>query len=194
MNTISRGVAAALIAGLMAGALPWAALASTDAATTLKGKQSSEDGLVQPGTPAIPFALQDLDGNTVKLEDFLGQKAVLLTFWSFFCGPCREEIPLLDTLDKKYADQGFDMVTVNLDGPKLEKAVRKYVTSNGFTFHVLWEQIEGVNFVTADAYGVMGTPSLVLLDKAGKVSWSHVGRAELPAVEKEIRKALGLGE
>ncbi len=161
--------------------------------SALKGKTGpSSNGMIEIGSDPIPFTLQDLDGQAVSLEDYRGREAVLLAFWSFFCGPCREEIPLLDTLEKKYSDKGFEMLAVNLDGPKLEKAVRKYVSSNEFTFRVVWEEIEGVSYRTADAYGVAGTPSLVLIGKDGKVSWTHVGREEGPKMEAEIRKALGL--
>jgi thiol-disulfide isomerase/thioredoxin len=172
---------------LLAG--PTAGLAA-EQATTLKGKAEPAGSLVAEGAPGIPFNLQDLDGKSVTLESFAGKKAVLLTFWSFFCGPCREEIPLLDEIVKKYAKEGVEMLAVNLDGPKMDKAVRKYMSSNGFGFRVLWEKIEGVRYITADAYGVAGTPTLVLLTKGGKVSWAHVGRAEAPKIEAEVKKAL----
>ena len=158
------------------------------------GAETNADatGLIKVGAAPIPFSLQTPDGEMVELEDYLGEKAMLLTFWSFFCGPCREEIPLLDELTKKYTDDGFEMLAINLDGPKLDKAVRKYMGSNGYTFQVLWEEIEGINYKTADAYGVVGTPSLVLIDKGGTISWTHVGREEVPVMEAAIRKAVGL--
>ena len=161
------------------------------------GSASASEGadaanLIKVGAAPIPFSLQTPDGDVVEMEDYLGEKAMLLTFWSFFCGPCREEIPLLDELTKKYADDGFEMLAINLDGPKLDKAVRKYMESNGYTFQVLWEEIEGVSYKTADAYGVVGTPSLVLIGKNGKIAWTHVGREEVPVMDAQIRKAVGL--
>ncbi len=162
-------------------------------ATALKGKEASPAGLIQVGAAPIPFALRDLDGQVVKLEDYIGKQAVLLAFWSFFCGPCREEMPLLDQLFKKYRAKGLVMLGINLDGPKLEKAVRRYMESNGFTFRVLWEQIEGIRYRTADAYGVAGTPTMVLIGRNGKVTWTHVGREEPRKIEEEIRKALASG-
>ncbi|MBE0616872.1 MAG: TlpA family protein disulfide reductase [Proteobacteria bacterium] len=169
----------------------WSAKADAAAeSTTLKGKAGTSNGLIALGAEPIPFTLQDLEGNAVSLGDFKGKKAVLLAFWSFFCGPCREEIPLLDEIVKKYADQGVEMLAINLDGPKLEKAVQKYVAGGNFGFRVLWEEMEGIQYKTADAYGVAGTPSVVLVGKNGKVSWTHVGREEGPTIEKEIQKAL----
>lgn len=165
----------------------WAAAEST----ALKGKAAGAgNGLIALGADPIPFSLQDVEGNTVSLADYKGKKAVLVAFWSFFCGPCREEIPLLDEIVKKYAAQGVEMLAINLDGPKLEKAVQKYLAGGNFGFRVLWEEMEGVQYKTADAYGVAGTPSTILIGKNGKVTWTHVGREEGPAIEKEIQKAL----
>lgn len=164
---------------------------ASEPATKLKGRVEAEaPGLIAAGAAAIPFRLQDLDGQVASLDGYRGKKTVLLVFWSFFCGPCREEIPLLDAIGKRYADRGFDILAINLDGPKLEKAVRKYVSSNDFTFRVLWEQVEGIRYVTADAYGVAGTPTLVLIGKDGKVVWSHVGREEPARIEEVLGKAL----
>ncbi len=199
MRSIWTRTQAVRIAGIalgwwIAGAL-WPGIPAGHAAeaTALKGKEASPAGLIQVGADPIPFALRDLDGQVIELGDYVGKRAVLLTFWSFFCGPCREEMPLLDQLFKKYEGKGLVMLGINLDGPKLEKAVRRYMESNGFTFRVLWEQIEGIRYKTADAYGVAGTPTLVLIGRDGKVAWTHVGREEPQKIEEAIRKALGSG-
>ncbi|MHB8766640.1 MAG: peroxiredoxin family protein [Deferrisomatales bacterium] len=179
----------ALIALTLAAA-PGTSLGASES-TALKGKQgAAPGGMIAVGADPIPFTLQDLDGKTVNLADFLGKKAVLLTFWSFFCGPCREELPQIDELAKRWGSKGLEVLAINLDGPKLEKAVRKYVEP--FSFRVVWEQIEGVSYKTADAYGVMGTPSVLLIAKSGKVQWTHVGREEVAAMDAEVRKALGV--
>jgi thiol-disulfide isomerase/thioredoxin len=175
----------------LAAFLLWGADArAVGEATAVKGRKTAPNGMIAPGSDPIPFALFDLEGNTVSLADYQGKKAVLLAFWSFFCGPCREEIPLLDEITKKYADQGVVMLAINLDGPKLEKAVKQYVAAGNFGFRVLWEELEGTQYKTADAYGVLGTPSSVLIGMDGKVSWTHVGREEGPAIEEAIRRAL----
>lgn len=184
---VSRWLTSGLALGLLLGA---PASRAADQSTALKGKAGeAPEALLAAGAAAVPFNLQDLDGKPVSLEGAAG-KAVLLCFWSFFCGPCREEIPLLDDVFKKFNKDGFEMYAINLDGPKMEKAVRNYMTKSGFGFRVVWEKIEGVKYVTADAYGVAGTPTLVLIDRKGKVTWSHVGRAEAPQIEAQVKKAL----
>ena len=189
MRTWIRGMAVGLaLAGLLA---PGTGRAGET--TALKGRTGAANGLIEVGSKPIPFTLYDLDGKPVRLEDHVGKRAVLLAFWSFFCGPCREEIPLLDRIVKKYRDKGLEMLAINLDGPKLEKAVRRYVESNGFGFRVLWEEIDGATFKTADAYGVVGTPSVVLIGKDGTVVWTHVGREDPARIEEILRKAVEAG-
>ncbi len=188
-NHLSRWARAALVV-LVAIATAAPSLASSDA-TALKGKPTGTNGLITPGSEPPRFTLQDLDGKPVALEDYLGKKTVMLVFWSFFCGPCREEIPLLDReILARYKDRGLEMFAINLDGPKMGKAVRRYMDSNGFGFRVLWEEIDGITYKTADAYGVVGTPSLVLIDRAGTVSWTHVGREKVPTLMEVVEKAL----
>jgi thiol-disulfide isomerase/thioredoxin len=84
------------------------------------------------GSDSLPFTLPDLDGKDVSLSQHLGQRAVLLVFWSLFCGPCREELPLLDQIAKKFEGQGLEVLAINLDGPRMDSAVRRYATSGGF--------------------------------------------------------------
>lgn len=163
----------------------------SSAMTKIK-KETPVVALLPEGSDPIPFSLTDLDGKVVSLDDYLGEKAVILAFWSFFCGPCREEIPQLDEVAKKYIDRGLVTLAVNLDGPKLEKAIRKYSKDGGYSFRVLWEEMNGASYKTADAYGVDGTPTLVFIGKNKKVTWSHVGKEEPGVIEAEIQKALGL--
>lgn len=180
--------------GALAASLLLACAATVQAASdasALKGKAGeSPSAMIAVGSAPVIFSLKDLNDQTVRMEDLVGKKAVLLAFWSFFCGPCREEIPLLDELTKKYSAQGLEMLAINLDGPKLKKAVQKYVADGNYGFRVLWEEMEGTSYKTADAYGVAGTPSVVLVGKDGKVSWTHVGREEGPKIEAEFQKAL----
>lgn len=148
--------------------------------------------LAAVGSDPIDFTLKKLGGEPVELKSLLGKKAVMLVFWSLFCGPCQEELPAVNTVYKQYADKGLEVFAVNLDGEKRTKAVEKYMEKQGFSFSVLWEIIEGVNYVTADAYGVAGTPTLVLIGKDGKVSFTHVGKTELEDLEKATKAALAL--
>ncbi len=184
-----NGIVSIALAALIA--LSWASLASA-AAPGEGSTQITEDStaLSPVGSDPALFRLKSLTGDEVNLEDYLGKRAVMLVFWSLFCGPCQEELPMVDEVSKKYAEKGLDVLTVNLDGPRRARAVEKYMNDKEFTFGVLWEEIDGTSYVTADKYGVSGTPTLVLIDKKGKISYTHVGQAELSILEKVVGEAL----
>lgn len=162
------------------------------ASNSTKTEASPELQLINAGADSIPFELEELGGNKISLDSYLGKKSVLVVFWSFFCGPCREEVPLLDEIAKEFAPKDLEMLAVNLDGKKLEKAVQKYVSENKFTFRVLWEEMQGSSYKTADAYGVNGTPSMVLIGLDGKISWSHIGKEDPGVIKSHIEKSLAI--
>ena len=69
---------------------------------------------VQTGAVAPDFSLVDLNGETVTLEQFKG-KVVFLDFWAPWCVPCRDELPELDKLYKKYKQDGFEFIGICMD-------------------------------------------------------------------------------
>jgi thiol-disulfide isomerase/thioredoxin len=159
-------------------------------ATARKGAEPGAIKLVEKGAEPILFDLKNLNGDDIKLGDYVGKKSVMLIFWSLFCGPCQEELPLIDKLGKKYKEEGFEVFSINLDGDKRGKAVKKYMKKKGYTFEVLWEKIDGISYVTADAYGVQGTPTTVIVGKGGKVSYVHVGLETEEEMEKVVLETL----
>ena len=80
------------------------------------------------GKPAPPFTLRRIDtGETVTLEQLKG-KPLVVNFWATWCGPCRQEMPLLDQLYGKYKQAGLVMLSVNVDEnaePAIEMAMMR---------------------------------------------------------------------
>ena len=66
------------------------------------------------GAPAPQFDLASQAGKNVTLEQYKGQ-VVMLNFWASWCGPCRQEMPLLEGIYKKYNKLGFTMLGVNVE-------------------------------------------------------------------------------
>ncbi len=64
--------------------------------------------------PAPNFTLTDREGNTVSLEELRGQ-VVMINFWASWCGPCREEMPLLEQIHQRYQPLGFTLLGVNVE-------------------------------------------------------------------------------
>lgn len=152
---------------------------------TVKGIQSLE-----VGAPAPDFKVTDLAGKEFHLKDCCGKDAVLLFFWSFFCGPCREEIPMINEMTKLYSGKGLQVVGVNLDGAEMKKAITKFVETEKIEFRIVFDELVGDSFLVADPYGVAGTPALFILDKDGKIAFTSLGAVTGQQLKEEIEKVV----
>lgn len=119
------------------------------------------DGL-KAGTPAPPFELPDLDGNTVSLEDYRGRR-VLLTFSTPDCGPCDALAPHLVKVHEEH--EGNNLAVVMVGRGDLEQNRRK-ATQHGFKFPVVLQ--EGWNL--SRQYGIFATPVAFLIDETGTIT------------------------
>ncbi len=152
---------------------------------TVKGIEA-----IKAGTAAPDFTVKDVADKTFRLKDCCGSDAVLLFFWSFFCGPCREEMPLINEVTRTYSGKGLQVVGVNLDGVEMKKAIEKFMDSEKVAFRIVFDELEGDAFRVADPYGVAGTPALFLIDKRGTVSYVAIGAVTAGQLKAEIEKAL----
>ncbi|MFT6735062.1 MAG: peroxiredoxin [Polaribacter sp.] len=117
---------------------------------------------------APDFTLKSVDGKNVRLSELRGQ-VVLLNFWASWCGPCRQEMPILDAMHNKYKSLGFTVLGVNLDA-KSKKAIG-YLKDTPVSFPVLYDP----KGITSEQYGVSAMPSTVIIDKNGNVRHLHKG-------------------
>ena len=154
--------------------------------------KASAAGVLATGTPSPGFTLKDTKGKNVSFNPKALKKPALLVFWSLFCEPCKEELPLFAWIGDKYQGEGLQLIGVNLDGANMAGAAARFFTMNRLAFPSVMDRKEGKRFVTAEAFGVTGTPSLFLVGSGGGVGWTHVGRVEAPALEAAVRAALGL--
>jgi thiol-disulfide isomerase/thioredoxin len=91
-------------------------------------------------------------------------KVVLVDFWATWCGPCRRETPLIKGLYEKYRERGLEVVGVNLD--KNADALARYLEEQA----IPWNNLVGQDAQTAaERYGVRGIPTLMLVDRGGKI-------------------------
>ncbi|MET1256041.1 TlpA family protein disulfide reductase [Aliikangiella maris] len=117
---------------------------------------------------APDFTLKSNSGKNVRLSDFRG-KVVLLNFWASWCGPCRQEMPILDEIQKKYESLGFTVLGVNVD-TKVESALR-YLKDTPVNFPVLYDSESKVS----ELYNVSAMPSTAIIDRDGHVRYIHPG-------------------
>jgi len=146
--------------------------------------------MLKVGDTAPDFTLTDIEGNSYTLSEHNG-KARLLVFWSIFCEPCKAEMPLIQRLYEEYKDRGFDVISIAMDGQPMVKSIQGLTKQLGYTFPVFIDVLtEDESFAVADPYGVAGTPTLYMLDAAGKVTFSEVGRVSKESLDEIVRKAL----
>ena len=117
---------------------------------------------------APDFTLASLEGSNLRLEEYRGQ-VVLINFWASWCGPCRQEMPVLDQLHQRYEDTGFSVLGINVEG-EVEPA-QKIVDKTNVTFPVLIDTEQAVSKL----YDLKAMPSTVVVDRDGNVRYVHRG-------------------
>ena len=133
----------------------------------------------------MAIMLTTLDDQQVAVTDYRGQ-VVLVNFWATWCGPCREEMPALETYYQAHQRDGFVLLAVNA-GEKPEK-VRAYIAQGGYTFPVLLDR----DGAAADALGgVRGMPTSFILDGAGVIVYEHVGALTSEVLTARVTALLG---
>ncbi|MBE9569032.1 MAG: redoxin domain-containing protein [Proteobacteria bacterium] len=112
--------------------------------------------------PAPNFVLEDLNGQEAKLSDYK-REVVLLIFSTTWCPHCRTTIPYFKKIYQKYKDRG--LVIFNIDIMESQKRVSSFATKYKLPYRVLLDKSGEV----AKSYGVRGVPTLILINKEGKI-------------------------
>jgi thiol-disulfide isomerase/thioredoxin len=123
---------------------------------------------VKVGDAAPDFALKDLAGAEVTLASLKG-KVVLLDFWATWCGPCKAAMPAIQKIADDYKDKGVVVLGINT-WENSPDAAKKYMADKKFTYPCLL-----AGDPLAEAYGVPGIPTLVVIGKDGAVALIEVG-------------------
>ncbi|MGD8429473.1 MAG: TlpA disulfide reductase family protein [Ectothiorhodospiraceae bacterium] len=118
--------------------------------------------------PAPDFTLKSNSGENVRLAELRGQ-VVLVNFWASWCGPCRQEMPALDALHKRYKSLGFTVLGVNID--ERQAAAEELLSDIPVSFPVVFDG----NSKVSEAYDVSAMPSTFIVDRDGNVRYVHKG-------------------
>ena len=114
------------------------------------------------------FTLKSNSGKNLKLSESRGE-VILLNFWASWCAPCREEMPLLDSIHNKYKGFGFKVLGVNVEEDSAE--AKKILNDIKVSFPVVFDNENKVSKM----YNVSAMPSTVLIDRDGKMRYLHKG-------------------
>ena len=129
---------------------------------------------------APPFSLTTTDGQRIALDDLKG-KVVLIDFWATWCGPCREAVPHIKNIAKKFQGEPLLLLSVSLDSD--EQKWKDFVAKN----QMIWPQYRDGGFTgpLAKAFGVESIPHTFTIDADGVLQDEHIGDA---AIEGKLKK------
>lgn len=147
---------------------------------------------VEPEQPVLDFTQKSMAGDNLRLEEYRGQ-VVLINVRASWCGPCRQEMPVLQKIHQRYEPLGFTILRVNVDEvPEKPKKIADRLTLD---FPLLLDTDQTVS----EAYSVNAMPFTVLVDRDGTERYVHRGykpRDEAKYVDKLkplLRRVAGVG-
>jgi thiol-disulfide isomerase/thioredoxin len=129
----------------------------------------------------------DLKGNSRSLTEWRG-KVVVLNFWATWCAPCREEIPMLMDIRRKYALNGVEIIGIAID---MEAKVAEYVKEMKIDYPILIADAGGLELMRLLGNKASGLPYNVLLDREGSPRGRKLGALHQEELEKLLEPMIG---
>ena len=125
-------------------------------------------------------SLTDINGKTYKFSEVFKEKEVIvLNFWFVNCGPCQMEFPYLQTAADACADDVI-VFAINPTDDK-QKDIEKYATKNNLTLPMIKGEQDWIT-----AFSLQGFPTTVVIDRYGKIAFSHIGAVTESGVFEKI--------
>lgn len=159
-------------------ALSMVLLSCRDAATAV--------GAVAPGgkpsEASLDFRLKSVDGRKLGPKDFSGQ-VVVIDFWATWCVPCHVQAKILEPLHRDFKGKGVQFLAANVG--EEESTVRSFLKDKPFPYPVLLDPQDKISA----QLGVVALPTLMVIDKKGKVAFFHTGVADAATLRKVLARA-----
>ncbi|HUR92768.1 MAG TPA: TlpA disulfide reductase family protein [Gemmatimonadaceae bacterium] len=174
---LKRAIGFALLAGMIVGA-----------ALAVRALRADLD-TVGLGSRAPDFSAATLDSvsRTRTLADYDGD-VILLNIWATWCGPCRVEMPSIQSLHEEYAPRGLKVVAVSVDAGGKERQIREFTDSLGLTFEILHDSAGAIE----QSYRSTGVPETIVIGRDGVIRKRVVGavRWDSPANRALVEQLL----
>ena len=120
---------------------------------------------------ASRFVVEDLDGESLVLDELLERGPVLLDFWATWCKPCAALLPEIESLQLRYRDRGLTVIGVSIDGPRNFARVRPFAARAGLTYPLV---LDRDGRLQAD-FHVTAVPTTILIDSTGAIARVYQG-------------------
>jgi thiol-disulfide isomerase/thioredoxin len=163
------------------------------AATDTSGDVSSLEADTLIGTANAPAAPEFANGNWINSDPLTPNKlrgrVVLVEFWTFGCYNCRNTLPSVKEWDARYRERGLTVVGVHTPETQSEyviENVRREVPGLGIKYPVVTDN----DYTTWKAYNVEAWPTILVVDKQGRIRWLHVGEGKYDETESVIKTLL----
>ncbi len=117
------------------------------------------------------FVLEDINGATFELNELLGERVILLSFYASICKPCRDQLEAFSKIYDEFNRNGLTLLAIATDDVKTIAKVKPFVKSMGYDFTVLYDT-EGT---VSNLYYAQLVPFSVLINLEGYIIYSHMG-------------------
>jgi thiol-disulfide isomerase/thioredoxin len=148
-----------------------------------RAEAQDQIGIAVGATPEA-ITLEDLDGNSVSLADYIGKKPVLLEFWATWCPLCKALEPRMEAAFAKYGDD-VEFLIVAVAVNQTRRRVGRHAAEHEMPGRILWDG-EGA---AVRAFMAPSTSYVVVLDADGTVAYTGLGDDQ--DIDAAIAKALG---
>ncbi|NUP09287.1 MAG: TlpA family protein disulfide reductase [Polyangiaceae bacterium] len=131
---------------------------------------------------SLPVISKGEKGSRLALEDLKGS-VVLVDFWATWCGACSMQTPIVDRIAKRYQERGLHVVSVNVFDDDHSAAAQE---AQRWSFPVVVDETG----LTQKAYGVDRLPTLILIDKEGRIVKTTHGLIDENSLDRMVREAM----
>lgn len=154
-----------------------------DSPNSMKSSGQIAQG-VQIGNAAPVFTLKTLDGRSIKLSDFRGQK-VLLNFWATWCPPCKAEVPEFERFYQEHHKENIEILAVDIFAQeKGKEVVENFIKDYSMTYPVVLDESGSV----ANTYRVSAIPTTYVIDTKGIITHKVTGAMSYQALQDALAK------
>ncbi len=137
-----------------------------------------------PGNPAPTWEARTLEGDPIRLADLRGE-VVIINVWATWCTPCIREMPGLEALGRRFADEGLRIVGASVDRGSAESEVRRFAEDLGLTFTIALDPDQSV----MNRFRTLGVPETFLIDREGTIAHRWIG--EFDPMDPEVLERVG---
>jgi len=146
---------------------------------------SDSDTSKQNSLPSV--SVKDINGQPIIFSDYVTKGQItVVSFWATWCKPCLVELTNIDNVYEEWQEKyKVKLIAVSVDDSRTSPKVKPYVTSKNWTYDILIDN----NSDLRRALNVTNPPTTFLIDKEGKIVYTHTGYLEGDELELEKKIA-----